>query len=96
MFYRRPINLAVKLAVKLGFIPLQERYDFVELAEHPLRCLVLAAQVTAEMWRRNGLSLVSQVSRSENTLFRGEKSVPSFKEKLFFHLFLCRSTTIRM
>uniref|UniRef100_A0A8C7V8J5 E3 ubiquitin-protein ligase n=1 Tax=Oncorhynchus mykiss TaxID=8022 RepID=A0A8C7V8J5_ONCMY len=29
--------------------------------EHPLRCVVLAAQVSAEMWRRNGLSLVSQV-----------------------------------
>ncbi|MEQ2171571.1 hypothetical protein GOODEAATRI_012147 [Goodea atripinnis] len=34
-----------------------EGYDFVQLAEHPLHCVVLAAQVTAEMWRRNGLSL---------------------------------------
>lgn len=41
---------------------LQESYDFTQLAEHPLRCIVLAAQVSAEMWRRNGLSLVSQVS----------------------------------
>lgn len=40
---------------------LQESYDFTDLAEHPLRCIVLAAQVSAEMWRRNGLSLVSQV-----------------------------------
>ncbi|CAG5866408.1 unnamed protein product [Menidia menidia] len=38
-----------------------ESYDFTQLTEHPLRCVVLAAQVTAEMWRRNGLSLVSQV-----------------------------------
>ena len=39
----------------------QESCDFTYLAEHPLRCLVLAAQVSAEMWRRNGLSLASQV-----------------------------------
>lgn len=35
--------------------------DFAQLAEPALRCVVLAAQVSAEMWRRNGLSLVSQV-----------------------------------
>uniref|UniRef100_A0A8C7CTD4 E3 ubiquitin-protein ligase n=1 Tax=Oncorhynchus kisutch TaxID=8019 RepID=A0A8C7CTD4_ONCKI len=40
---------------------LQESCDFTWFAEHPLRCVVLAAQVSAEMWRRNGLSLVSQV-----------------------------------
>jgi E3 ubiquitin-protein ligase UBR2 len=32
------------------------------LIEHPLRCLVLCAQVHAGMWRRNGFSLVNQVS----------------------------------
>uniref|UniRef100_A0A8B9JVH3 E3 ubiquitin-protein ligase n=1 Tax=Astyanax mexicanus TaxID=7994 RepID=A0A8B9JVH3_ASTMX len=31
------------------------------LIEHPLRCLVLCAQVHAGMWRRNGFSLVNQV-----------------------------------
>uniref|UniRef100_A0A4W4H9P8 E3 ubiquitin-protein ligase n=1 Tax=Electrophorus electricus TaxID=8005 RepID=A0A4W4H9P8_ELEEL len=36
--------------------------DLPALVEQPLRCVVLAAQVSAEMWRRNGLSLVSQVS----------------------------------
>lgn len=41
---------------------LQERFDHTLLAEHPLRCVVLAAQVSAEMWRRNGISLVSQVN----------------------------------
>lgn len=41
---------------------LQESFDLTQLAEHPLRCVVLAAQVSAEMWRRNGLSLVSQVN----------------------------------
>ncbi|XP_055720910.1 E3 ubiquitin-protein ligase UBR1-like isoform X1 [Salvelinus fontinalis] len=38
-----------------------ESCDFTWFAEHPLRCVVLAAQASAEMWRRNGLSLVSQV-----------------------------------
>lgn len=47
--------------VKVSFCLLQESYDYTQLAEHPLRCVVLAAQVSAEMWRRNGLSLVSQV-----------------------------------
>ncbi|XP_038123293.1 E3 ubiquitin-protein ligase UBR1 isoform X2 [Cyprinodon tularosa] len=49
-----------------------ERYDFVELAELPLRCVVLAAQVTAEMWRRNGLSLVSQVYYYQDVKCRDE------------------------
>ncbi|KAF3831540.1 hypothetical protein GH733_000352 [Mirounga leonina] len=31
------------------------------LIEHPLRCLVLCAQVHAGMWRRNGFSLVNQI-----------------------------------
>uniref|UniRef100_A0A672KXL9 E3 ubiquitin-protein ligase n=1 Tax=Sinocyclocheilus grahami TaxID=75366 RepID=A0A672KXL9_SINGR len=41
--------------------------NFTELAEQPLRCVVLAAQVCADMWRRNGLSLVSQVSVTNST-----------------------------
>lgn len=32
------------------------------LIELPLRCLVLCAQVHAGMWRRNGFSLINQVS----------------------------------
>ncbi|XP_005724070.1 E3 ubiquitin-protein ligase UBR1 [Pundamilia nyererei] len=47
-------------------------YDFTELAEHPLRCFVLAAQVSAEMWRRNGLSLVSQVYYYQDVKCRDE------------------------
>ncbi|KAM9294414.1 E3 ubiquitin-protein ligase UBR1 [Gastrophryne carolinensis] len=31
------------------------------LIEAPLRCLVLVGQVAAEMWRRNGLTIISQV-----------------------------------
>ncbi|XP_073494949.1 E3 ubiquitin-protein ligase UBR1 isoform X1 [Phyllobates terribilis] len=31
------------------------------LIESPLQCLVLAGQVAAEMWKRNGLTIVSQV-----------------------------------
>ncbi|XP_058471362.1 E3 ubiquitin-protein ligase UBR1 isoform X1 [Solea solea] len=49
-----------------------ERYDFTQLAEHPLRCVVLAAQVSAEMWRRNGLSLVSQVYYYQDVKCREE------------------------
>uniref|UniRef100_A0A8C0UYE9 E3 ubiquitin-protein ligase n=1 Tax=Cyanistes caeruleus TaxID=156563 RepID=A0A8C0UYE9_CYACU len=36
------------------------------LIEHPLRCLVLCAQVHAGMWRRNGFSLVNQRIYSEH------------------------------
>lgn len=39
----------------------QEQMDLPFFAEFSLRCVVLAAQVSAEMWRRNGLSLISQV-----------------------------------
>ncbi|XP_068608567.1 E3 ubiquitin-protein ligase UBR1 [Brachionichthys hirsutus] len=41
-------------------------------AEHPLRCVVLAAQVSADMWRRNGLSLVSQVYYYQDVKCRDE------------------------
>lgn len=49
-----------------------ESCDFTHFAEHPLRCLVLAAQVSAEMWRRNGLSLVSQVYYYQDVKCRDE------------------------
>lgn len=48
-------NNALNLAV------FQEGLHVDVLVEYPLRCLVLVAQVVAEMWRRNGLSLISQV-----------------------------------
>uniref|UniRef100_A0A6Q2YIS5 E3 ubiquitin-protein ligase n=1 Tax=Esox lucius TaxID=8010 RepID=A0A6Q2YIS5_ESOLU len=46
--------------------------DYTLWAEHPLRCVVLAAQVSAEMWRRNGLSLVSQVYYYQDVKCRDE------------------------
>ncbi|XP_056332671.1 E3 ubiquitin-protein ligase UBR1 [Danio aesculapii] len=46
--------------------------NFTELAEQPLRCIVLAAQVCADMWRRNGLSLVSQVYYYQDVKCRDE------------------------
>uniref|UniRef100_A0A671N1B0 E3 ubiquitin-protein ligase n=1 Tax=Sinocyclocheilus anshuiensis TaxID=1608454 RepID=A0A671N1B0_9TELE len=46
--------------------------NFTELAEQPLRCVVLAAQVCADMWRRNGLSLVSQVYYYQDVKCRDE------------------------
>lgn len=49
-----------------------ESFDHTQLAEHPLRCVVLAAQVSAEMWRRNGLSLVSQVYYYQDVKCRDE------------------------
>ncbi|KAM9356224.1 E3 ubiquitin-protein ligase UBR1 isoform 2-T2 [Pholidichthys leucotaenia] len=49
-----------------------ESYDFTELAELSLRCVVLAAQVSAEMWRRNGLSLVDQVYHYQDVKCREE------------------------
>uniref|UniRef100_A0A673YNG6 E3 ubiquitin-protein ligase n=1 Tax=Salmo trutta TaxID=8032 RepID=A0A673YNG6_SALTR len=55
-------NHTVHLSAPMGLGKLLcESCDFTWFAEHPLRCVVLAAQVSAEMWRRNGLSLVSQV-----------------------------------
>ncbi|XP_026159837.1 E3 ubiquitin-protein ligase UBR1 isoform X2 [Mastacembelus armatus] len=47
-------------------------YDYAQLAEYPLRSVVLAAQVSAEMWRRNGLSLVSQVYYYQDVKCREE------------------------
>uniref|UniRef100_A0A674MXA0 E3 ubiquitin-protein ligase n=1 Tax=Takifugu rubripes TaxID=31033 RepID=A0A674MXA0_TAKRU len=46
--------------------------DYTQLAEPALRCVVLAAQVSAEMWRRNGLSLVSQVYYYQDVKCRDE------------------------
>uniref|UniRef100_A0A8C4ENI4 E3 ubiquitin-protein ligase n=1 Tax=Dicentrarchus labrax TaxID=13489 RepID=A0A8C4ENI4_DICLA len=60
------------LIIKVYFFLLQESYDYTQLAEHPLRCVVLAAQVSAEMWRRNGLSLVSQVYYYQDVKCRDE------------------------
>ncbi|XP_051504014.1 E3 ubiquitin-protein ligase UBR2 isoform X2 [Myxocyprinus asiaticus] len=42
------------------------------LIEHPLRCLVLCAQVHAGMWRRNGFSLVNQIYYYHNVKCRME------------------------
>uniref|UniRef100_A0A8P4KKJ6 E3 ubiquitin-protein ligase n=1 Tax=Dicentrarchus labrax TaxID=13489 RepID=A0A8P4KKJ6_DICLA len=56
----------------IGCLDYPESYDYTQLAEHPLRCVVLAAQVSAEMWRRNGLSLVSQVYYYQDVKCRDE------------------------
>uniref|UniRef100_A0A7N8WTV4 E3 ubiquitin-protein ligase n=1 Tax=Mastacembelus armatus TaxID=205130 RepID=A0A7N8WTV4_9TELE len=55
-----------------GVCLLQVSYDYAQLAEYPLRSVVLAAQVSAEMWRRNGLSLVSQVYYYQDVKCREE------------------------
>lgn len=61
--------------------------DFTRLAEPALRCIVLTAQVSAEMWRRNGLSLVSQVY-SIVFVLRG-CSFCSVRFALYFLICLC-------
>uniref|UniRef100_A0A8C0XLZ1 E3 ubiquitin-protein ligase n=1 Tax=Castor canadensis TaxID=51338 RepID=A0A8C0XLZ1_CASCN len=50
----------------------QEDFQVEVLVEYPLRCLVLVAQVVAEMWRRNGLSLISQVFYYQDVKCREE------------------------
>ncbi|XP_070613913.1 E3 ubiquitin-protein ligase UBR1 [Erythrolamprus reginae] len=42
------------------------------LVEYPLRCLALVAQVAAEMWKRNGLSLISQMFYYQDVKCREE------------------------
>ncbi|XP_062863007.1 E3 ubiquitin-protein ligase UBR1 [Trichomycterus rosablanca] len=49
-----------------------DQLDFSLFAEQSVRCLVLAAQVSAEMWRRNGLSLVSQMYYYQDVKCRDE------------------------
>uniref|UniRef100_A0A8C4M5C4 E3 ubiquitin-protein ligase n=1 Tax=Equus asinus asinus TaxID=83772 RepID=A0A8C4M5C4_EQUAS len=52
------------------FVPFDFQVEI--LVEYPLRCLVLVAQVVAEMWRRNGLSLISQVFYYQDVKCREE------------------------
>ncbi|KAM4690769.1 E3 ubiquitin-protein ligase UBR1 [Rhinophrynus dorsalis] len=49
-----------------------EEFQVELLIEHPLRCLVLVGQVAAEMWRRNGLTIVSQVFYYQDVKCREE------------------------
>ncbi|XP_038596898.1 E3 ubiquitin-protein ligase UBR1 [Tachyglossus aculeatus] len=53
------------------FVSLED-FQVELLIEYPLRCLVLVAQVGAEMWRRNGLSLISQVFYYQDVKCREE------------------------
>ncbi|XP_078262328.1 E3 ubiquitin-protein ligase UBR1 [Rhinoraja longicauda] len=53
------------------FVPSSE-FHVEKLMDHPLRCLVLMAQVSADMWRRNGFSLVNQVYYYRNVKWREE------------------------
>ncbi|KAL1785370.1 E3 ubiquitin-protein ligase UBR1 [Sigmodon hispidus] len=53
------------------FVPF-DGFQVEVLVEYPLRCLVLVAQVVAEMWRRNGLSLISQVFYYQDVKCREE------------------------
>ncbi|KAM5130023.1 E3 ubiquitin-protein ligase UBR1 isoform 3-T3 [Mantella aurantiaca] len=52
-------------------IPLKD-FQIELLVESPLRCLVLVGQVAAEMWRRNGLTIISQVYYYQDVKCREE------------------------
>uniref|UniRef100_A0A8D2MLS7 E3 ubiquitin-protein ligase n=1 Tax=Zonotrichia albicollis TaxID=44394 RepID=A0A8D2MLS7_ZONAL len=66
-------GLHVRLSKTGAISRLHEFVSPVELlVEYPLRCLVLVAQVAAEMWRRNGLSLISQVFYYQDVKCREE------------------------
>uniref|UniRef100_A0A8C0UL47 E3 ubiquitin-protein ligase n=1 Tax=Cyanistes caeruleus TaxID=156563 RepID=A0A8C0UL47_CYACU len=64
-------GLHVRLS-KTGAISRLHEFVSPLLVEYPLRCLVLVAQVAAEMWRRNGLSLISQVFYYQDVKCREE------------------------
>uniref|UniRef100_A0A8C2B9S4 E3 ubiquitin-protein ligase n=1 Tax=Cyprinus carpio TaxID=7962 RepID=A0A8C2B9S4_CYPCA len=70
-----PVSIHLPISRLLAGVCLcvfQVQLNFTELAEQPLRCVVLAAQVCADMWRRNGLSLVSQVYYYQDVKCRDE------------------------
>ncbi|XP_007891421.1 E3 ubiquitin-protein ligase UBR1 isoform X2 [Callorhinchus milii] len=48
------------------------KFEVEKLMEYPLRCLVLVSQVSADMWRRNGFSLVNQVFCYRSAKWREE------------------------
>uniref|UniRef100_A0AAY4AV77 E3 ubiquitin-protein ligase n=1 Tax=Denticeps clupeoides TaxID=299321 RepID=A0AAY4AV77_9TELE len=75
ILHTRPYKVSqepVSIHVPISRLLAGENLDFTYLVEHPLRCVVLAAQVSAEMWRRNGLSLVSQVYYYQDVKCRDE------------------------
>ncbi|XP_053553773.1 E3 ubiquitin-protein ligase UBR1 isoform X2 [Bombina bombina] len=49
-----------------------ENFQVELLVEYPLRCLVLVGQASAEMWRRNGLTIISQVFYYQDVKCREE------------------------
>ncbi|XP_069773436.1 E3 ubiquitin-protein ligase UBR1 isoform X2 [Narcine bancroftii] len=53
------------------FVPSSD-FHIEKLMDYPLRCLVLMSQVSADMWRRNGFSLVNQVYYYRNVKCREE------------------------
>ncbi|XP_063803728.1 E3 ubiquitin-protein ligase UBR1 [Pseudophryne corroboree] len=60
------------LITKLPDLISLKKFHVELLVESPLRCLVLVGQVAAEMWKRNGLTIVSQVFYYQDVKCRGE------------------------
>uniref|UniRef100_A0A8C3HHS2 E3 ubiquitin-protein ligase n=1 Tax=Chrysemys picta bellii TaxID=8478 RepID=A0A8C3HHS2_CHRPI len=67
-----PVSIHLPLSRMLADFYYIKSIDLELLVEYPLRCLVLVAQVAAEMWRRNGLSLISQVFYYQDVKCREE------------------------
>ncbi|KAM4661879.1 E3 ubiquitin-protein ligase UBR1 [Discoglossus pictus] len=53
-------------------IVIRDDFKMELLVEYPLRCLVLVGQTSAEMWRRNGLTIISQVFYYQDVKCREE------------------------
>ncbi|XP_044127581.1 E3 ubiquitin-protein ligase UBR1 isoform X2 [Bufo gargarizans] len=60
------------LITKLPELISPDDFQMELLIESPLRCLVLAGQVAAEMWKRNGLTILSQVFYYQDVKCREE------------------------
>uniref|UniRef100_A0A8C5T726 E3 ubiquitin-protein ligase n=1 Tax=Malurus cyaneus samueli TaxID=2593467 RepID=A0A8C5T726_9PASS len=71
------VSIHLPVSRLLAAVRLNRLINILELSppmliEHPLRCLVLCAQVHAGMWRRNGFSLVNQIYYYHNVKCRRE------------------------
>uniref|UniRef100_A0A8C6YAV6 E3 ubiquitin-protein ligase n=1 Tax=Naja naja TaxID=35670 RepID=A0A8C6YAV6_NAJNA len=69
-----PVSIHLPLSRMLAgkCLLVKNEFQVQLLIEYPLRCLALVAQVAAEMWKRNGLSLISQMFYYQDVKCREE------------------------
>lgn len=60
---RLAVSLGIDIATLFEVVPMEQR---LQLGDLPLRVMVLAAQVRAKMWRRNGQSLTQELLNYES------------------------------